>query len=136
MANFGDGDASYQAAGKEPGIAALVDQFYDNMEEFPEAAVILAMHGTKLSVSREKLKVFLTGWLGGPKLYAATFGQIRIPAAHRHLSIGQEERDAWMLCMTEAVAKQPWSEEFKAYFCEQIAVPADRVLKVAGSKSL
>ena len=35
-----------------------------------------------LTLAREKLLVFLCGWLGGPKEYAARFGPIRIPAVH------------------------------------------------------
>ncbi|MBW2736277.1 MAG: globin, partial [Deltaproteobacteria bacterium] len=57
MANFGNGDTSYRAAGQQEGLGSLVNDFYDNMQTFPEAAVILAMHGEDLSLVREKLAV-------------------------------------------------------------------------------
>ncbi len=125
---FGVGDGSFRAAGEREGIARLVSSFYDHMDTLPEARVIRAMHDADLTVSREKLVVFLTAWLGGPKEYAERFGRIRIPAVHAHLAIDESERDAWLLCMSRAVEEQrAWTPEFKAYFLDAIAVPAERV---------
>jgi hemoglobin len=97
------------------------------MDELPLAAGIRAMHEPDLRLSREKLTVFLCGWLGGPNRYAATFGPISIPRVHQHLVIGETERDAWLSCMQLAVDEQPWPPELKAYFMRVIAVPAERV---------
>jgi hemoglobin len=65
--------------------------------------------------------------LGGPNLYSATFGPISIPRVHQHLVIGEAERDAWLACMEQAVAEQPWHSDFKHYFMRAIAVPAEHV---------
>jgi hemoglobin len=124
---YGTGDASYRAAGGREGLARLVDAFYDTMETAPEAAGVLAMHPPDLALSREKLKVFLAAWLGGPNEYRARFGPISIPGAHAHLAIAETERDAWLFCMRRAVDAQPWADDFKAYFLRAIAVPAERV---------
>ncbi|HFE46359.1 MAG TPA: globin [Nannocystis exedens] len=113
--------------GGEAGIRKLVDHFYDVMSELPEAKTVLAMH-PDLPLSREKLTVFLTGWLGGPKRYSERWGPIRIPAAHAHLPIGQAEHDAWLACMDGAVERMSIPEDFKAYFKREIRVPAGRVL--------
>lgn len=123
---YGDGDASFQAAGGEPGIRRLVEDFYAAMGELPQARKILEMHPTDLSVSIDKLARFLCGWLGGPKLFREKYGPIRIPVAHRHLQIGVAERDAWLDCMREALKKQPFADDFKAYLIEQLFVPAER----------
>ena len=132
MAPYGDGDASFCAAGQRDGLAKLVDAFYDYMCELPEAAIIRAMHDDDLTSAREKLTVFLCGWLGGPKTYATRFGRIRIPAAHAHLAIDEPERDAWLLCMQHAVADQhDWADDFKAYFLHEISVPAERVRRAS-----
>ena len=124
---YGDGGSSYIAAGERPGIARLVDAFYRHMDRLPLAATIRAMHDADLRLSREKLTVFLCGWLGGPNLYSATFGPISIPRVHQHLAIGHAERDAWLTCMALAVDEQPWAESFKHYFMDAIAIPAERV---------
>lgn len=123
---YGVGDASFQAAGGEQGIRLLVNDFYQAMDELPAAAHIRAMHPRSLDVASDKLARFLCGWLGGPKLYAEKYGSIHIPQAHARLPIGSAERDAWMLCMKAAVAKQPFADDFKVYFLEQIYVPAER----------
>lgn len=124
-ANYGQGDASYQAAGQLPGLEKLVDAFYTYMETLPEAREILAMHTGDMGESRKKLAYFLSGWLGGPKRYRETYGSILIPKAHGHLAIGEQERDAWMLCMQKAVHDQPYAGDFKAYLLKQLLVPAE-----------
>ena len=126
MRPYGVEDASYQAAGGEAGIRQLVDDFYDAMDQLPAAAKIRAMHPTNLSDTRDKLTRFLCGWLGGPKLYAEKYGSIHIPQAHARFAIGPEERDAWLLCMAEALKQQPYAPAFKRYLLEQLYVPAER----------
>ena len=124
---FGVGDASYKAAGEIAGITVLVDDFYQFMGSLPEAAVIRAQHPAELDMARKKLSYFLSGWLGGPRLYSQNFGGINIPDAHKHLPIGESERDAWMLCMERAIAQQPYTAGFKKYLYEQLMVPAERI---------
>ena len=123
---YGTEDSSYNAAGGYDGISKLVNEFYDQMESLPQASGIRAMHDMDLSESRKKLTYFLSGWLGGPKLYSQHYKPIIIPKAHSHLDIGEVERDAWMLCMQRAVEKQPFAEDFKQYLLEQLFVPAER----------
>jgi hemoglobin len=124
---YGVNDNSYKAAGELAGLTKLVDAFYDYMDSVPEATVIRRMHKPDLDESRKKLAYFLSGWLGGPKLYSQTFGSISIPKSHKHLPIGHSESDAWILCMQKAVDDQPYDEAFKIYLIEQLRVPAERI---------
>lgn len=124
--NYGEGDASFNAAGGVDGINKLVNAFYDAMETLPQAQHVRKMHSQNLDESRDKLTRFLAGWLGGPKLFSEKYGPIRIPVAHRHLSIGPSERDAWLACMQVAVDKQPYPQEFRDYLMAQLYVPAER----------
>ena len=126
---YGSKDASFQAAGGEAGIRCLVDAFYDEMDRADYAADIRAMHPQDLDISRDKLTLFLCGWLGGPRLYAEKYGGISIPSAHAHLDIGLAERDAWLRCMKVALDKQDYAPNFKLYLLEQLSVPAERVRK-------
>lgn len=127
---YGVGDNSYQAAGGIEGITALVDAFYAYMGTEASAAKIRAMHPSDLTESRRKLSYFLSGWLGGPRLYAEHYGGIRIPIFHKPFPIGAEERDAWLLCMQYAIADQPYSDSFKDYLLTQLRVPAERIKQV------
>lgn len=123
---YGYEDHSFKAAGEFEGIKKLVNDFYDAMESLPQAKHIRDMHNPNLDESRDKLTRFLTGWLGGPKLFSEKYGPIQIPVAHRHLSIGPAERDAWLACMQTAVNKQGYPQDFCDYLMAQLYVPAER----------
>lgn len=128
---YGFSDTSFKAAGEEAGIRKLVDDFYRFMEELPEAKIIREMHKPDLTSSRDKLTLFLCGWMGGPKFYHDKYGSINIPRDHSHLPIGEAERDAWLLCMERAIALQPYSPEFGQYLLTQLRIPAERIFAVA-----
>jgi hemoglobin len=96
-------DTPYDRLGGEAGVRRLVGRFYDLMDELPEARPIREMHPADLGSSREKLALFLCGFLGGPPLYVERFGHPRLRARHLPFSIGAAERDQWMLCMGRAL---------------------------------
>lgn len=127
---YGTADASYQAAGGIEGIRRLVDDFYDVMERWEAAQTIRGMHAEDLGVARDKLACFLSGWLGGPKLFQERYGSISIPSFHASWPIGEAERDAWLGCMAQAIEMQPYTPEFKEYLLRQLRVPAERIVKV------
>ncbi|MBX9658496.1 MAG: group II truncated hemoglobin [Nitrospiraceae bacterium] len=120
----------YQAAGQLEGLTKLVDEFYATMDTLPEARTIRNMHPKDLAESRKKLTYFLSGWLGGPKLFQQHYGPINIPGAHKQFPIGHEERDAWLLCMQRALAVQPYSTELKDYLLAALSIPAERIRQV------
>ena len=124
---YGNGDASFRAAGGEAGLRRLVDTFFDRMGSDGRFATIYALHPEDKAISRDKLARFLCGWLGGPKLYNEKYGAIGIPKVHAHLAIATAERDQWLTCMTESVAEQPFAPDFKKYLMEQLFVPAEAV---------
>lgn len=131
---YGIEDASYKAAGELEGLTKLVDDFYEAMETLPEAKVIRDMHDEDLTISRKKLAYFLSGWLGGPRIYPAEFGPIRIPIAHKHLPIVEADGEAWLLCMKTALEKQDYAEDFKEYLLTQLRVPTSRIVSVCKSR--
>jgi hemoglobin len=94
----------YERIGGEPAVRRLVDTFYDLMDQLPEARGIRALHPPTLDGSRDKLHWFLVGWMGGPPLYISRFGHPRLRARHLPFAIGVAERDAWMRCMSGALA--------------------------------
>lgn len=124
---YGVGANSYLAAGGLIGIICLVDDFFSNMDTFPESDKIRKMHPQDLTESRKKLAYFLSGWLGGPRLYSEHYGEINIPEMHKHLAIGDAERDAWLLCMQKAIYTQKYQDSFKEYLFAQLKIPAERI---------
>lgn len=124
---FGVGDASFQAAGGSAGIERLVDDFYRIMDESEAAQNVRSLYPEDLTLAREKLAAFLSGWLGGPRRYAEKFGSISIPQFHTRWAVGEAERDAWLGCMQQAIALQPYSAAFADYLLTQLRVPAERI---------
>ncbi len=101
----------YQKLGGEAGVRKLVDRFYELMDTLPEAEIIRAMHPQDLAGSRDKLFKFLSGWLGGPQLYMEEFGHPRLRARHMPFAVDEAARDAWMLCMKQAVDEMNIEDE-------------------------
>lgn len=131
MPQFGEGDASFQAAGGYEGIHQLVDDFYQIMDATDEASDVRRLYPEDLSEARDKLTRFLCGWLGGPRLYLERYGQINIPKFHARWAIEQAERDAWLGCMALAIERQSWAGEFKEYLMQQLRIPAERIVSAS-----
>ncbi|MFT3904893.1 MAG: group II truncated hemoglobin [Steroidobacteraceae bacterium] len=94
----------FEQIGGQETVNRLVDAFYDRMDSLPEARTIRALHGADLTEIRGVLKKYLGEWLGGPRAYSAERGHPRLRARHLPFPIGAAERDAWMLCMSGALA--------------------------------
>ena len=106
-------ESTYDRIGGDEGLKQLVDTFYNYMDSLPEAKTIRDFHPKDLRSSREKLFMFLSGWMGGPNRYIAAFGHPRLRARHLPFSIGNKERDQWLLCMRKALDDQNIDAMFK-----------------------
>ncbi|ORU91847.1 MAG: hemoglobin-like protein [Cycloclasticus sp. symbiont of Poecilosclerida sp. N] len=95
----------YEKLGGEAGVRRLVKYFYQTMHNVAEVKAIRDMHASDLGEAEEKLYLFLSGWLGGPSLYIEKHGDPRLRARHLSFSIGTKERDQWLHCMDQALAK-------------------------------
>lgn len=95
--------STFNAIGGETTVDHLVEAFYARMEALPEAATIRAMHKRDLGRTKDVLKRYFGEWLGGPKLYSAERGEPRLRRRHLGFAIGEAERDAWLLCMRQAL---------------------------------
>ena len=115
----------YELMGGETAVRKLVDRFYDLMDTMPETYVIRQMHASDLSGAREKLYMFLSGWLGGPPLYTKKYGHPRLRARHLPFKIGEAERDQWMMCMNQAVDEQIEDEDLKQHLKQAFYKTAD-----------
>ena len=93
----------YNLVGGEAGVAGLCDRFYELMDSVPQFAPIRALHPADLQGSRDKLFMFLSGWLGGPDLFVQHVGPPMLRRRHMPFSIGEAERDQWVACMVLAM---------------------------------
>ena len=94
---------TYEQIGGEPTVARLCDRFYELMDSVPQFNCIRTMHPADLTNSRDKLYMFLSGWLGGPDLFVEKFGHPRLRGRHMPFTIGIDERDRWVACMVLAM---------------------------------
>ena len=117
----------YRALGGAEKLRVLVDRFYELMDTQPEYYAIRKLHPQDLTGSAEKLYLFLSGWLGGPPLYAQKFGQPFLRARHLPFSIGASERDLWLACMAQAMQDVQLEEGLGQALANAFAKTADHM---------
>jgi hemoglobin len=115
----------YDLIGGEAVVRRLVDRFYDLMDEMPEYYPVRKLHPEDMSGSREKLFMFLSGWLGGPPLYAEKHGHPMLRARHLPFAIGVAERDAWLACMKQAMEDSGLEPRLREWLLQSLAGTAD-----------
>jgi hemoglobin len=131
---YGQGDSTYNAVGGQSGIRRLVDCFFDIMGSESRYQVIYAWHPADKDESRDKLALFLCGWMGGPQHFIDKYGPIHIPAAHSHLQVTEVERDLWLECMGRAMRQQNYSVALIDYLLQQLFIPAERIRQACMSQ--
>ena len=98
---WGPADTPYAEIGGEASVRRLVEAFYDQIDaESPE---LRAMLPNDDSDSRQKLFEFLSGWLGGPRLYIERRGHPKMRLRHMPFAIGTTEAEEWLRCMGAAM---------------------------------
>ena len=120
-------ETPYQMLGGKDGIRALASAFYDAMDELETAHDIRAMHQENLDEIKEKLFEYLSGWLGGPRLYVEKYGTVCLTKPHAPYEIGAKERDQWLACMDKALEDIGADEELKTLLTKPFFMVADTV---------
>ncbi len=115
----------YDLLGKEAGVRALASAFYEAMDRLPEARTIRAMHGESLDGIKEKMFEYLSGWMGGPRLYYEKYGSVCLGHPHAAYAIGSAERDQWLQCMDAALEAVDASPQVRAILKLPMARMAD-----------
>ena len=120
----------YDLVGGETGILELVKVFYDIVESAPFAHKLLLLHlrGNGLAHSRVEQFSFLSGYLGGPKLYVEKHGQSNIRTMHEHVEINAESKDIWLECMEKAIDKVSLDETTKRKLMSNFTAAAERLV--------
>ena len=123
--SFDAQNTPFQSIGGEQSVRALVDCFYEHMDQDESFKIIRDLHPPDLADSREKLSLFLCGWLGGPQLYVEKHGHPRLRMRHAPFAIGEVERDQWLACMAIALDEQAIKGELRAFLDGRFAHVAD-----------
>ncbi len=117
----------YQALGGGTGVRRLVTLFYDHMDTLEQARGIRLLHPSNLDGAREKLYLFLCGWLGGPPLYQHRFGHPMLRRRHLPFPIGRAERDQWLLFMDRALNDMDLPDTLRLHLLQGFRQVADHM---------
>jgi hemoglobin len=92
----------YEAVGGMAFFERLVDAFYERVEADP---VLLELYPEPddLGPARDRLRLFLVQYWGGPTTYSDERGHPRLRMRHGPFVIGPEARDHWLAAMRAAL---------------------------------
>jgi hemoglobin len=99
----------YNELGEE-NLRTLVDRFYDLVFENEQIAHLFKTDKNEI---KERQRLFLTQFFGGPALYSEKFGHPRLRARHMPHTITQDDAVAWLSCMSVALKSLPVDEALK-----------------------
>ena len=94
----------------EKNLELLVARFYDLVFANEQ---ISHLFKTDKELIKEKQRLFLTQFLGGPPLYSERYGHPQLRARHLPHPIEQEDAVAWLSCMSAAVTSLEIEESLK-----------------------
>ena len=123
---------TYEKIGGDAAVAKLCDRFYELMDSVPQFAELRSLHPENLQGSRDKLYMFLSGWLGGPDLFVEKFGHPRLRGRHMPFAIGVAERDQWVACMLLAMEEVGIEEGLRERLLQNFFNTADFMRNKAG----
>jgi hemoglobin len=118
----------YDDIGGREKVIALVERFYDVMEQSEPALAALHeldAHGKVSRRNRDRFGSFLVGWLGGPDDYVRDHGHPRLRMRHARVPIDRAMRDAWVRCMTAAMDDCAVPPATRAFLHQRFAEVAD-----------
>ncbi len=91
----------YAQVGGHETFVRLVDAFYDGVAADP---VLRPMYPEEdLAAARERLRMFLEQYWGGPTTYSEQRGHPRLRMRHAPFRVSPEARDRWLTHMRAAV---------------------------------
>lgn len=82
----------------------LVDHFYEGVVADPVLAPLYP--ADDIDGARERLRMFLVQFWGGPQTYSEQRGHPRLRMRHAPYVIGEPEREAWFRLMANAVGAE------------------------------
>jgi hemoglobin len=93
----------YDRVGGMEFFGRLVDHFYDIGVAHDPVLLALYPDPADLTPAKERLRLFLAQYWGGPTTYSDERGHPRLRMRHGPFAIGPIERDHWLAAMHAAV---------------------------------
>jgi len=111
-------ESLYEAVGGAPVFRQLVERFYEGVALDP---ILRPLYPDEdLTAAKDRLRMFLEQYWGGPTTYSDERGHPRLRMRHAGWVIGPRERDAWLGHMRAAVDALDVSDEARAAIWEHV----------------
>jgi len=99
--NPGEASSFYELIGGHDTFVRLVDRFYEGVAT---DELLRPMYpGDDLGPAKDRLRMFLEQYWGGPTTYSEHRGHPRLRMRHRPFAVGPQARDHWLAHMRVAV---------------------------------
>ena len=116
----------YEQVGGEKFFADLVSQFYAVVATDP---ILRPMYPeTDMKGAAQRLQWFLEQYWGGPITYQENRGHPRLRMRHAEFHIDSAARDAWLLCMKDAVNGLEIADDLKAELWNYMELAANSMV--------
>ncbi|MBX6372278.1 MAG: globin [Acidothermus sp.] len=132
-ATTGETESFYDLVGGSQTFRRLVDHFYAGVADDP---LLRPMYPEPdLSGAKERLRLFLEQYWGGPRTYSELRGHPRLRLRHAPFRIGPAERDAWLAHMRKALDLLQLPEEQARTLWEYFVAAAHSLVNADGPGS-
>jgi hemoglobin len=123
---WGNAATVYEQIGGDAVVRRLTDAFYDAVEA--DSPKLRAMLPASTRLSRLKLYEFLSGWMGGPRLYWERRGDPALRIRHSPFPIDSDAADQWSACMRRAIEICALEEPAATWLGDELARVASMLL--------
>lgn len=115
----------YEAIGGYEAIEKFVNLFYGKVGKHP---LLTPIFPEDLTETARIQSMFLTQFLGGPRLYEEERGHPMLRRRHLPFEITPSRRDAWLSCMNEALDETNIEEPYKTAIFEKLTLTANHMM--------
>jgi hemoglobin len=112
----------YEAIGGADAIREIVTRFYPKVQAHP---LLAPLFPKDIDPVIEKQYLFLSQFLGGPSLYSDHSGHPMMRARHLPFPITTERAEAWLKCMSAALAETAIPEFLQKIVLERLTGTAN-----------
>lgn len=117
----------FAAVGGAEGISRIVEAFYRRVEADP---VLRPVYPEDMDPGKERLKLFLVQWLGGPAEYSEKYGHPRLRMRHFPFVIDERAVGRWLRNMREAWREEGVPDDIQAMVFERFGPLAKHMMNV------
>jgi hemoglobin len=103
----------------------LVEVMYDHVAA---SEVLRPLFPGDLGETRDKQRRYFIEIFGGAPLYTQVHGQAFLRYRHRHVTIGEPERNAWMVCFEAGLDAVCTDPDLRAHLVARIGRIADAMV--------